>query len=59
MKAQVYTLHIAYKDFEDKIWRTVEVSSKNTIAQLGYSDYLHVTGILISVTNFSVSFVMP
>lgn len=36
MKAQVYTLRIAYKDFEDKIWRTVEVSSKNTIAQLGY-----------------------
>ena len=36
MKAQVYAMHIAYNGFEDKIWRTVEVSSKYTIAQLGY-----------------------
>ena len=36
MKAQVYTLHIAYVDYEDKISRTVEVSGNNTVAQLGY-----------------------
>ena len=36
MKTQVYALHIAYNGYEDKIWRTVEVSSKYTLAQLGY-----------------------
>ena len=36
MKAQVYTFHIAYEGFEDKIWRMVEVSGNNTLAQLGY-----------------------
>ena len=36
MKTQIYAMHIAYNGFEDKIWRTVEVSSKYTIAQLGY-----------------------
>ena len=36
MKAQVYTLHIAYVDYEDKISRTVELSGNNTVAQLGY-----------------------
>ena len=36
MKAQVYTFHIAYEGFEDKIWRTVEVSGNNTLAQFGY-----------------------
>lgn len=36
MKAQVYTLRIAYVGYEDKISRTVEVSGNNTVAQLGY-----------------------
>lgn len=35
MKTQVYTFHIAYEGFEDKIWRTAEISGNNTVAQLG------------------------
>ncbi len=36
MSTQVYTLHIAYDNFENKIWRTVEISGNNTLAQVGY-----------------------
>lgn len=36
MKTRVYSFHIAYEGFEDKIWRTVQVSGNNTLAQLGY-----------------------
>lgn len=35
--AQIYTFKITYRGCEDKIWRIAEVSSNNTLAQLGYT----------------------
>ena len=34
---QIYTFHITYRGCEQKIWRVVEMSSNNTLAQLGYT----------------------
>ena len=34
---QIYTFRITYRGCEEKIWRVAEVSSNNTLAQLGYT----------------------
>ena len=34
---QIYTFQITYRGCEQKIWRVVEMSSNNTLAQLGYT----------------------
>ena len=36
MSKQVYTFRITYNGCENKIWRTVEVSSNYDLARLGY-----------------------
>ena len=36
MSTQVYTFRITYNGCENKIWRTVEVSSNYDLARLGY-----------------------
>ncbi len=37
MQAQAYTFKVTYQGCENKIWRTIDIPSDNTIARLGYS----------------------
>ena len=34
---EVYTLQITYRGCADQLWRTIEISSNSTLAQLGYT----------------------
>lgn len=52
--AQVYTFKITYRGCEDKIWRIAEVSSNNTLAQLGYT--ILATFDTLAYHLFSISF---
>ena len=36
MGAEVYTFKVVYENCDNKIYRVFEVSSNNTLAQLGY-----------------------
>ena len=50
---QIYTFRIAYRGCEEKIWRVAEVSSNNTLAQLGYT--ILVTFDTLAYHLFSIS----
>lgn len=51
---QVYTFRIIYRGCEEKIWRVTEVSSNNTLAQLGYT--ILVTFDTLAYHLFSISY---
>ena len=50
---KIYTFRITYRGCEEKIWRVAEVSSNNTLAQLGYT--ILVTFDTLAYHLFSVS----
>ena len=50
---QIYTFRITYRGCEEKIWRVAEVSSNNTLAQLGYT--ILVTFDTLAYHLFSIS----
>lgn len=51
---QIYTFRITYRGCEEKIWRVAEVSSNNTLAQLGYT--ILVTLDTLAYHLFSISY---
>ena len=51
---QIYTFRITYRGCEGKIWRVAEVSSNNTLAQLGYT--ILVTFDTLAYHLFSISY---
>ena len=51
---QIYTFRITYRGCEEKIWRVAEVSSNNTLAQLGYT--ILVTFDTLAYHLFSISY---
>ena len=51
---QIYTFRITYRGCEGKIWRIAEVSSNNTLAQLGYT--ILVTFDTLAYHLFSISY---